>query len=436
MTEKVTPLPRRPERLNSKKLGSQYDRVARDNSELLSPITEELKNFCDSNLIEDLNESDPEAEYIWGVAAVKPFENVHGIRHVELQNLIPRFNALLLYRILKLTYGEPDVTGAITSKARGEVILVTDWGYTLKINKTLFVEVRSVQKNRWLVLQFWSTLSQNKISDKGKMKTSIIKFLEDLKEDYDKNSYLFKEEKSISSQTPRAIVNVFSEKYTAAKRLSDLALYDISEDSAEDILVDDETPAATLRYIYLSAATLFIVSLEGLVNSLYHFLLRDELRQRDQQDNIRKRSIESKLAEIHLLCRGFERCAVPLGSELWKNFSEIRTLRNEILHGNITDEHKIFSIIEDHLIFSYYPATEFRGSAKEGRRRLSPSMPNFSSRHVDQIKKIVDDVKDALLQAMDEQTRDWANRWLHDSVIVDPAMQETPGDDVGRSDDR
>ena len=400
------------------------------------PITEEQKDFYDSDFLKHLNEIEPEAEYIWGVAKVKPFENVHGFKHANLENLIFRFNSLLLYRILKLTYGNPDITGAIVSKARGEGILVADWGYTLKINKTLFAEVRSVQKNRWLILQFWSTFSPNKISDKRKMKTSIIKFLEDLKEDYDKNSYLFKEEKTVSSQTPRAIVNVFSEKYKAANRLSDLALYDISEDSAEDILVDDETPAATLRYIYLSAATLFIVSLEGFINIIFHFLLKDELRQKDQEKKIRMLDIESKLAQIHLLCNGFERCAVPLGSELWKKFSEIRTLRNEILHGNITDEHNIFSIIEDHLIFSYYPATEFRGSPKEERRRLSPSMPNFSSRHVDQIKKIVDDVKDALLEAMDEQTRYWANRWLHDSVIVDPAMLGTPGDDVGRSDDR
>ena len=138
------------------------------------------------------------------------------------------------------------------------------------------------------------------------------------------------------------------------------------------------------------------------------------------RDKIARRDIESNLAEIHLLCKGFTRCPVPLGSELWTQIQEIRVLRNQVFHGSITDEHKMFGDIEDNRMFYYLPAIHFRGSKKEGKRTISPSMFNFDSDYVDEIRKVVDDVRDALVGAMNEDTRHWVMAWIDRSFVDRP----------------
>ena len=101
---------------------------------------------------------------------------------------------------------------------------------------------------------------------------------------------------------------------------------------------------------------------------------------------------------------------------------DLRDFRNDIVHGNFSDEHRIYALYESGYDFYYSPSADFRGTKTE---RKSPEIltryqSQFGSGAVKHVKRIVDDLRQAILSAMDEPTRAWVESWLWDAVVPPP----------------
>ncbi|WP_200333263.1 hypothetical protein [Thiocystis violacea] len=116
----------------------------------------------------------------------------------------------------------------------------------------------------------------------------------------------------------------------------------------------------------------------------------------------------------HLFCQGFEKQIVTPKTELWARLLKLRDFRNSVVHGNITPEHYLYALIEDHNMFYYGPSFDFRGRKREAAdsEKYPTTMSGVRSGTVGDIKKTVDLVVSAMLDAADEETRQWLSGWL------------------------
>ena len=112
-------------------------------------------------------------------------------------------------------------------------------------------------------------------------------------------------------------------------------------------------------------------------------------------------------------------------TDLWERFIKLRDFRNDVLHGNVKREENIYSFHEDRFLFYYGPAIDFRGLKVERKEkeRFPTTMPKVRRKVVADIGKTVDDVVEAVISAMEEDTRNWVNGWLRNHVMVPPALE-------------
>jgi hypothetical protein len=129
---------------------------------------------------------------------------------------------------------------------------------------------------------------------------------------------------------------------------------------------------------------------------------------------------------MHVFCAGFKSQPIKPGSELWKQILELRDFRNDLVHGNITDEHQIHTMTEDGFLFFYAPSTDFRGRKLVAKpaRAFPRNQTQITKRTVESIKAITDAVRKEILAAMEEDTRTWVESWLWNPVIPPLAKRD------------
>ncbi len=206
MTDKVEKLTKR---LNSKKLAKTYPRVERENT-TLSP----------EYLSDDVSRYYPQAQAdtVYAAAKEPPFEEYELAYEFQLEDL-PRHNSLLIYRMLKLLYGEADILGAIVSTNPEKPYFYVggsiDWGFTVRILPNLFAEIRSVHANVRQRLRFWIDEIPKTKEERASYGKKMVRFLGAFLDAIEKNSHLFNEEEEITSseQGDFAVSNIFSERY-------------------------------------------------------------------------------------------------------------------------------------------------------------------------------------------------------------------------------
>lgn len=352
----------------------------------------------------------------------------------DMDRFIPGFtsfraNSLHIFRILTLIYKDADrlglcVRSEATSSDNVPRILIVDWSFTLRITEHLFAEIRSFE-NQGPNLHLWSDIELSEPGDIDALKAEFIRFLRDLIDTFthDQNTNFFDEKKVTKHEA--AVENLFGQRYSAAERLADIATFDFGKQLEKPILGHSETAPWFPTYFYLSSVSLFNACLEALVSTLYHFLLKKEFRdepEREEQRKFQKMDFEFKLLCIHLFCDGFEKPALDSNDDLWKAFKQVRGFRHDMVHGNLTDEHKIFVIEEDGFQFYYHPARDFRGSKSKTstEQDLSRSMTNMGVNTTVRVRKTVDEVVEALLDAMDRPTREWFAGWRNESLVPPP----------------
>lgn len=402
MASTVTPISRR---LHSTKLASAYPRYARKVT--LRPVSA----------------VDPTAEIYIDRAdcelglAPPPRSRWRRILELNAEEHLKTFNQLLIYRALKLLYGAPDVVAALLNREKNAAYPV-DWSFSITLSEHAICEIRSRHYSR-IHLVVWAPRVRS-LEAREVLTDSIVKFCEHLDTFLELNGHLWDESTDLSSSNPQtAIGNVAAEKYRGAKRLQSAAKTHDRRPAAAPLPIGSALEVPSVGYLYAAAAVQYFVALEALVNLLYTLLLRDEFRNRTYQRLTIHSEVDLRLASLHVFCKGFVSQPLKPGSDLWNRVIELRDFRNDLVHGNVTDEHSIHSMNEDFFLFFYSPSSDFRGRKLEARRklRLPRNQTRIDAKTVVQVKATVDEVREALLAAMDEPTRVWVGGWLNEAFI-------------------
>ena len=406
--------------MNLEKFASKYKREPRQNSNLSS-------EYIDESMRPFLQPDTP--ELVAATTLDSPLPKYKLLHELDLQDTLPCFNSILIYRILKKMYDNPDIVGVLISRkvtnkniTEDEIIGcgASDWSYSMRINDSLTAEIRSMFNNTRLKLRFWSCCTPDDENAKKEYGRSMAGFFNDFNKILENNLHLFEENALKSNHHKSTVPNIFAEKYKAAETL--LLFADTFDLKAPKIQLKVwEMPAvSSTGAIYLSSAIFFIIALESLVNLLYSRLLKKEFVSRDYERITIKSDLDLRLLTMHLFCNGFKSQIISPQAELWKNMLNLRDFRNNVIHGNITDEHKVYSIIEDKFMFFYGPTTDYRGKSaeKKAEKQFPVTMPQMTKKIVFSIKEIVDEIVKSIITAMDDKTRNWVEGWIKELVIL------------------
>ena len=304
------------QKLHSNKLAKIYPRVERVNRDL-SPehITDEIASFCPP----------PSTKSFCAVAKDNPLDGYELLCEIDLQDITPYFNSLMIYRILKLLYGSPEILGAMLSissvddsKTIPESAL--DWGYAIRIENDLLAEVRSIHNNTRVKLRYWiKIISKNKSHKKARIE-KMDKFSQVFLDCLEKNTHLFEERDEISDDTKSmsAFSNVFVEKYNSAMQMLDLAKNIDRLPERRDRIWDENVAISTGGALYLASAILFIIALEALINTIYHLLLKPAFSHQVYERATVRMDLDLRIISAHVFCDGFAKPILAPGTELWK----------------------------------------------------------------------------------------------------------------------
>ncbi len=426
--------------MNIEKFKSKYPREFRQNYHLSPEYIDKSER--------DYHPPDT-SDSIYAFTLDNPLTDYKLLIEFDLQNILPYFNSILIYKILKKLYDSPDIVGAGISpntinKSVKNVGYITDWSYSLRINKSLIAEIRSLFINCRFRLRFWSNcisgnnkaygqlitnpdnfskvIKTNKyIFGKQDLRQIIGNFFTDITKLIENNLNLF-EEKSLKKEAfSKTIPNIYLQRYKAAEMLINLAdTFDIKEPPS--LLKAVELPKVrTTGSIYLSSAIMFIISLESLINVLYYFLLKKEFASEHYERVTVKADLDLRLLCMHLYCDGFKSQIInpSTDNELWGKMIKLRDFRNTMIHGNVTDEDKVYALLEDHMLFFYSPVIDFRGESteKKTKNRFPVTMQQIDRTNVLEIKGIVDEITKTIISSMNKETKHWVKYWIKELAI-------------------
>src|SRR5687768_7112341 len=130
------------QKLNSKRFATVHHRQSREDSALQEVIDQDILKYVP-----------PLEGYVYGAVPEQPKSRYVKVSENNLADLLPHFNQLLLYRILRLLYGPPDILSAYASPSDGAVSPV-DWGYCFSVQPDLVGEIRNKFTSR-VYLSYW-----------------------------------------------------------------------------------------------------------------------------------------------------------------------------------------------------------------------------------------------------------------------------------------
>jgi hypothetical protein len=336
---------------------------------------------------------------------------------LNAQEYVGLFNQLLIYRALRLLYGEPDIATALLAR-KERAFLPLDWSFTVELGAQALCEVRRKHFSR-IHLVFW-TPRLTTAAKRQALQQAAADFRAALGEFLQQNGHLWDEHTELAGAKPwTSIQNIAAEKYVSAERLLAAAPLHDQRPEARPIAPEERLEVRSVGYLYAAAALQFFVALEALVNVLYTLLLREEFRGGSYERLTVRSEIDLRLVSMHVFCSGFVKQPLEPGSDLWTRIIELRDLRNDLVHGNVTEEHRIYTFVEDGFQFFYSPSTDFRGRRLEAkaRRRLPRAQTRITRKTVEAVKETVDQARDALIAAMDERTAAWVRSWINEAVI-------------------
>lgn len=348
-------------------------------------------------------------------------------RALELnaEELIEFFNQLLIYRTLKLLHGDPDRASAWRAGDHSTAEVV-DWSYTLSVDAHVLCEVRSKHFSR-VHLDFWTP--RLRTAEKREHLADVaVAFCAALNEFLEQNAHIWNEATDLpATDISTRLSNIAAEKYESADRLLSVAILLDQRPNARLIPAGKSLGVQTVGYLYAAAAMQFFIALEALVNLLYTLLLRSEFRGRTYERLTVRSEIDLRLISMHVFCSGFSKQPISAGSDLWQRIIDLRNFRNDMVHANITEEHRLHAFTEDDFLFFYSASTDFRGRKLEAKAAsaLPRAQTQITIKTVHSVKATVDDVRAAILAAMDQETGQWVNSWIS-TPLVPPRTPSDP----------
>lgn len=411
MTSKVVQIPKKH---HSPWFVRKYPRENREHIDLTDNISEDLRQFYP-----------PVTENTcYVVAEEPPFSEFTYFKELHLSDAVINFNPLLMYKLLKSMYGLPDVVGGfiVSPDHNNPKLGVGDWSYTLRLDNNTVSEIRSIFINTGHIIRFWTDKEYDN-EGHDKQGAIIYQFGQDLNKVISNNLHLFSEKeelrKSNQINSPYAYENAFAVTYKSANNLYELANSIDIKPQPTRLQWNENPQVITAGSMYMASIVFYVIAMETLLNTLYELFLNDEYRQYPYARVTNKADLEIRLSTIHLFCKYFKHHVVPTNSELWKDISCLREFRNDIVHGNIKDEHHVHCFIEDNFCFYYSPNMDFRGITEENKTKDSfpRVMSSIDKSEVMRAKSIVDELIKNLLDAMEEESKAWVESWLHELVI-------------------
>jgi hypothetical protein len=148
-------------------------------------------------------------------------------------------------------------------------------------------------------------------------------------------------------------------------------------------------------------------------------------RDKERREDRGAGDLDLRVLSLHLFCRGFSRQPIEPGTPLWTELNRLREFRNDLLHGNLTEEHRIHTLVEGAFVFWYAPSREDRGPAREKqmRKRIARSTFHIDEKNVTDVQSVVDEVRFAVVDALEPRLQEWVRSWIDDDVVMPP-----PGD--------
>jgi hypothetical protein len=394
-------------KLNSKKFGTVHPRQPRDHTALQEVIDKDILKYVP-----------PLDGHVYGAVPEEPKAGYVKVSENNVEDLLPHFNQLLLYRILRLLYGAPDILSAYASQSDGTASRV-DWGYSFSVQPDLVGEIRNKFTSR-VYLSYWGPKGAVTPETLKQRQQGMASCLDELRETVEKNLHLWNEREELKDLEGHvSLVNVPAEKYRGGELLLTRARESDHRPARKAFEYGESPPLQSVGHLYLSAATMFFVSFESFVNLLYRLLLRKEFRS-DTYARLTVRSdLDLRLLSLHVFCRGFHAQAVEPDSPLYGQLLQLRDFRNDVVHGNITEEHECHSLEEDGFMFFYLPAGDYRGRKKEESipKGFSRFQSNIGEDTVTRTKETVDALREAILAAMEPETRAWVLSWLWRPIV-------------------
>ena len=237
----------------------------------------------------------------------------------------------------------------------------------------------------------------------------------------EKNAHLFNENQKITEQNKSwsALLNIFAERYSSAERLFDFAAHFDKLPPRKDLKWNESLDVSTGGSIYLSSAISYVMALESLINTIYHLLLKAEFRVESYERITKRGDLDLRIVTAHLFCDGFSKQILSPQTDLWKKLLKLRSFRNEMVHGNITANHYAYALQEDAIIFYYNGVTDFRGRKTEEKAKNSfpTSLSQIDKTVVVEIKNIVNEIVQAIIEAADAKYNKWFHSWVWEASI-------------------
>jgi len=289
------------------------------------------------------------------------------------------------------------------------------------VSDGVFAEIRSIHMNVRFKIRYWLSDIPENIEKRKKIGSHMAGFLKSFIESIEKNAHLFNEDQDIDKSNKKlsSISNIFSEKYKSAVEMMILANQTDNLPERKDLEFKESVIVNTGGSIYMSSAILFVISLESLLNTIYYLLLKSEF-QANQYERITVRGdLDLRLISAHLFCHGFKKQIITPKTDLWVKLIKLRKFRNDIVHGNVTNDHHVFALKEDINLFFYSGINDFRGHKLESKSRQDypTTMAQINEKVVSEIKNTIDQIIAAILESADIEYEKWFRSWLHESVI-------------------
>ena len=341
----------------------------------------------------------------------------------------------VIYRCLKTIYGPPDILKYRVLKkdtSRKDSAHITgwplEWGYLIKSEDGSLFEILKEERSYHPDFIVWLHLENKPEKPPESMVRNFFEFLslfiqlvEIIDNDYSFEKEMEKADRILPNGAPRWIINTYYQNYQAGKDLLELSeewVYEIDE-SLRDLRNQDKWIESSNLHrkgniLYVSSIIYFLMAMEGFINLLYYFLLKPQFRKKEEYERAiwKHHDLEMRILHLPVYCDGFSKADFGPDDASYKEWLELRTFRNNLLHANITKENEFTVTVEDYFLFQYNPLFhEKKGKRKKNKKIQTPQF-YIRWKEVIKVQESVQKFVSGIIEQMDETEKDWVKSWI------------------------
>ena len=295
--------------------------------------------------------------------------------------------------------------------------LPINWKYLIRLPSGGIVELATRDKNTiFYIAQLILPQGDEKID--GLEAEKLINLL--LEEANRLKKQLFNPTKQFEKQEGirlYLLFNVYLSNYLSAKTMLGTAETFETELQKEFLRYDARTPdlydegkrkhidqhMLTCGMYYCSAISYFFMALEGFINLVFHTFLKKRFRDKEFRTDQRF-DLEQKLRLMSVLCDGFNE-NVEMDTDVLSGFKKLKNYRNSLFHSKVEDSLKGLCFVEDGFVYTY--------DIDEYKDHFLPAHKiKLTVSDAIEVKKLVDDIVNYVLESMNQPTRNIAETYI------------------------